>query len=201
MGTYGPAPVVTKDRYDDIERDVIEPLVRGMAQEGAPFKGTLFANMMISHVGEASLLEVNVRFGDPETQVLMNLIDGDLARLLYSAALGKLDTSVVSQSGRHGLCVVLAAAGYPGDVRRGDPIEGIAAAEAVPGVSVYHAGTRREGDRVFTSGGRVLGVTATANRFEDAHALAYAACECIRFDGMQYRRDIGRSAFVSAPSR
>jgi phosphoribosylamine--glycine ligase len=143
------------------------------------------------------LLEVNVRFGDPETQVLMNLIDGDFARVLLSAASGKLDTSTVSISGRHGLCVVLAASGYPGHVRTGDAIRGIDEAESSRGVRVYHAGTRRQGDQVVTSGGRVLGVAATADRFEDAHALAYAACERVRFDGMQYRRDIGRSAFAA----
>jgi phosphoribosylamine--glycine ligase len=197
MGTYGPAPVVTPELASDIERDVIGKIVRGMAADGAPFRGTLFANVMVDSRGAAKLLEINVRFGDPETQVLMNLIEGDLGRLLRSAAEGRLDPSTAAVSSSHAMCVVLAAAGYPAEPRKGDPIHGVEDAEAVEGVQVYHAGTRRDGERLVTAGGRVLGVTATAPDLRRAQAAAYSACERIRFDGMQFRRDIGHHALAT----
>lgn len=201
MGTYGPTPVVTPSLAAAIERDVVGKIVEGMAADGCPFRGTLFANVMVDAAGAARLLEINVRFGDPETQVLMNLVDGDFARVLHSAAAGRLDFDAASVSTRHAMCVVLAAAGYPGVPRQGDAITGIADAEGVEGVRVYHAGTRLDGDRLSTAGGRVLGVTATAGDLARARAAAYAACERIRFDGMQYRRDIGHHAFAARPSR
>jgi phosphoribosylamine--glycine ligase len=201
MGTYGPAPIVTPRLASEIERDVVGKIVQGMASEGAPFRGTLFANVMVDAAGCAKLLEINVRFGDPETQVLMNLLDGDFARLLHSCAQGQLDASAATVSARHAMCVVLAAAGYPGRPRQGDAIAGIVEAEAVAGVRVYHAGTSLEGDRLVTAGGRVLGVTATASDLTSAKLSAYEACERIRFDGMQYRRDIGHHALPPPPNR
>jgi phosphoribosylamine--glycine ligase len=201
MGTYGPAPIVNAALSARIERDVVDKIVQGMASEGTPFRGTLFANVMVDAAGSAKLLEINVRFGDPETQVLMNLVEGDLGRLLHSAARGRLDTEAVAIGSCHAMCVVLAAAGYPGSPRKGDAITGIAQAEAIAGVRVYHAGTRQEGDRLVTAGGRVLGVTASAVDLASAKAAAYAACEQIRFDGMQYRRDIGHHAFGGQSTR
>jgi phosphoribosylamine---glycine ligase len=194
MGAYGPAPLVTPELYTRLERDFVEKIVEGMAADGCPFRGTLFAGLMISGNGEPSLLEINVRFGDPETQVLMNLLDGDLAEVLDLAAQGRLNAGGVPLNGLHALCVVLAAAGYPGSVRTGDVITGSEEAEALDGVHVYHAGTRRVGGDLHTAGGRVLGVTARASTLAAAQQLAYQAASRVRFDGAQMRRDIGARA-------
>jgi phosphoribosylamine---glycine ligase len=199
MGTYAPTPVVTAELLQRIEREVLEPAVLGMARDGVPFRGTLFAGLMVTPAGEPVLLEFNVRFGDPETQVMMDTVDGDLGLALSSAARGRLDPSALKASGRHAVCVVLAAAGYPGTPRSGDPIEGLDQAESVDGVRVYHAGTTLDAGRVVTAGGRVLGVTAVADQLALAHARAYRAVEHIRFDGMQYRRDIAARA-LSRPA-
>jgi phosphoribosylamine---glycine ligase len=190
---------VTPELLGRIERDVLERAVLGMARDGVPFRGTLFAGLMVTPGGEPVLLEFNVRFGDPETQVMMDTVDGDLGLALLSAARGQLDQGALVASGKHAICVVLAAGGYPGTPRLGDPIEGIDQAERLEGVRVYHAGTRLDGGRAVTAGGRVLGVTALADDLVEAHARAYRAVERIRFEGMQYRRDIaaralGRSA-------
>jgi phosphoribosylamine---glycine ligase len=194
MGSYAPAPLVTPELARRIEREIIIPAIAGMAAEGTPFCGALFAGLMISDAGEPVLLEFNVRFGDPETQVLMNVIDGDFAELCAGAAAGHLPESAVSVTARHAVCVVLAASGYPGKPRAGDEIRGLERAEAVPGVRVYHAGTRREGERLVTAGGRVLGVTGFSDTLAEAHALAYRAADVVEFEGKQLRRDIARRA-------
>lgn len=195
MGTYAPAPIVTPELASRIEREVIQPVIDGMRNEGNPFIGTLFAGVMISPSGEAKVLEFNVRFGDPETQVLMGVIAGDLAELLVSAARGQLDPSALTVQPKHAICVVLAAHGYPGKVRTGDVITGIEAAERDPNVRVIHAGTKIDTEgRLVTAGGRVLGVTASGDSLREAARRAYAAVEQIRFDGMQFRRDIGYRA-------
>jgi phosphoribosylamine--glycine ligase len=195
MGTYAPAPIVTAELSAQIERDIIQPVIDGMRKEGHPFIGTLFAGLMISKEGEVKVLEFNVRFGDPETQVLMGVLEGDLAELLVSAARGRLDSSALSIRDEHAICVVLAAHGYPGRVRTGDVIDGIADAEQDPHVRVIHAGTRLDTEgRLVTAGGRVLGVTAHGATLREAADRAYAAVEKIHFDGMQYRRDIGHRA-------
>jgi phosphoribosylamine---glycine ligase len=192
MGTVGPAPIVTPALAARIQHEIVDRTLQGMSADGVPFKGTLFAGLMIQPDGEPVLLEINVRFGDPETQVLMNLVDGDFATLLASAARGKLDPSSVSIAPRAGVCVVLAAAGYPASPRTGDVISGLDAITQ-SNVVVYHAGTRNdEQGRTVTAGGRVLGVVATAATLAEARADAYRACEAIRFEGMQLRRDIGR---------
>jgi phosphoribosylamine---glycine ligase len=191
MGTVGPAPVVDEALKQRIQIEIVDRVLHGMNAEGTPFRGTLFAGLMIQPDGEPVLIEINVRFGDPETQVLMNLVEGDFATLLASAARGKLDDSAVSIAKRAGVCVVLAAAGYPSSPRTGDVISGL---DVVQGsaVRVYHAGTRRdEQGRIVTAGGRVLGVVATAATLSAARADAYRACEAIAFEGIQMRRDIG----------
>jgi phosphoribosylamine--glycine ligase len=149
---------------------------------------------MVTPAGEPYLLEFNVRFGDPETQVLMSILDGDLGAALEGAARGNLDSSALRVSSRHALCVVLAASGYPGTPRSGDPISGLDEAALSAGVAVYHAGTREDAGRIVTSGGRVLGVTGSGETLEDAHARAYGAVARISFPGMQHRRDIGARA-------
>ncbi len=194
MGTYAPAPLVTKELEERIHREIIQPVLDGMRAEGAPFKGTLFAGLMIASNGEAKVLEFNVRFGDPETQVLMAVVGGDLAELLVSAAQGRLDSSCVRRLDQHAICVVIAAHGYPGKVRSGDLIAGLDAAEGVEGTRVIHAGTKLAGGKLLTSGGRVLGVTARGDSLRQAADRAYAAVARVEFDGMQYRRDIGHRA-------
>ncbi|HEX4335957.1 MAG TPA: phosphoribosylamine--glycine ligase [Polyangiaceae bacterium] len=194
MGAYAPAPLVTPAMTARIETDVFQRTVDRMAAEGAPFVGALFAGLMITPDGEPYLLEFNVRFGDPETQVLMNVLDGDLGDALDGAARGRLDRSTLSLSSRHALAVVLAAAGYPGTPRGGDVISGLDAAAALEGVEIYHAGTRRSGNDVLTAGGRVLGVTGRGATLAEAAERAYRAVDRISFPGMQFRRDIGARA-------
>ncbi len=194
MGTYAPAPLVNEALLERIGREVIAPVVAGMRAEGMPFVGTLFAGLMVSPEGEPVVLEYNVRFGDPETQVLARIMDGDIALTLLAAAEGRLEPGLLRKSARHALCVVLAAHGYPGTVRTGDAISGLGKAEALPGVRVLHAGTRSAGDQPLSAGGRVLGVSATGATLRAARDAAYEAAAHITFDGMQLRRDIGHRA-------
>jgi phosphoribosylamine--glycine ligase len=194
MGTYAPAPLVTPALQERIRREIFERALKGMAADGHPFRGVLFAGLMISEQDEISLLEFNVRFGDPETQVLMAVLEGDLAVALAAAARGELRPELLQVSSEHALCVVLAAGGYPEAPRTGDVVSGLAAAAAVPGVQVFHAGTSLRDGQVVTSGGRVLGVTARAATLREAHAHAYQAADSIVFEGRQFRRDIAARA-------
>ena len=194
MGTYAPAPLVTPELQERIGREVFERALVGMTTDGQPFRGALFAGLMITPQGEFSVLEFNVRFGDPETQVLMAVLDGDFAEALAGAARGELRRELLHVSSDHAVCVVLAAGGYPEAPRTGDAIRGLAQAEAVPGVQVFHAGTKLVGGEVVTAGGRVLGVTARAHSLGVAHARAYEAAALIEFEGRQYRRDIAARA-------
>lgn len=193
MGTFGPAPAYTPELSEAVKRSMLEPLVRGMEALGKPFIGTIFAGLMLTPDHGPMLLEVNVRFGDPETEVLMNLLDGDFAELLFTAASGALNAQSVTVREAHGLCVILAAAGYPTAPLKGAPISGLD--QATPsGVCIYHAGTEKVEQQFRVAGGRVLAVTAVASSLATARDNAYAACERIHFEGMQYRRDIGRRA-------
>lgn len=191
MGAYAPATLVWGALADRVEREILRPTVDGMRAEGRPFRGTLFAGLMISPEGDPFLLEHNVRFGDPECEALMAVLDGDLAALCLSVARGKLDPDSVSVSSRHALVVVMAAAGYPASPRRGDPIDGLEQARRMPEVSVHHAGTALLDGRVVTAGGRVLAVTASGATPAEARERAYRAVERLSFDGAHYRRDIG----------
>lgn len=193
MGTYAPAPLVNPALLERVKQEVVLPVLSGMRAEGAPFVGTLFVGLMIAPSGEPSVLEFNVRFGDPETQVLMATLDGDLGRLLYSAARGQLDTAAVQVSDRHALCVVMASAGYPTTPQIGDAISGLEQASA-DGALVFHAGTALRGEQVVTAGGRVLGVTGTGASLQLARDAAYAGVARVAFPGAQYRRDIGHRA-------
>jgi phosphoribosylamine--glycine ligase len=193
MGTYAPAPLVTPQLERQIQEEIINPVVRGMRAEGMPFRGTLFAGLMID-AGVPQLLEINVRFGDPETQSLLNVVEGDWAEVFTAAARGELRGEPLTRTAQHAVCVVLAAHGYPAQVRSGDAITGIDRAAALPGVNVYHAGTAKQGDQIVTKGGRVLGVTAVGNDLRQAQTAAYRAVEQISFSGMQYRKDIGHRA-------
>jgi phosphoribosylamine--glycine ligase len=198
MGAYAPAPLITPELAERVRHEIFDRTLQGMAKEGVPYRGALYAGLMITPQGDPMLIEFNVRFGDPETQVMFAITDGDLADALDSAACGNLDTSALKASSDHALCVVLAAAGYPETPKKGDEISGIQAAEAISGVQVFHAGTALENGRVTSSGGRVLGVTARGSSLAEAHQRAYEAVACIHFDGMQFRRDIGAQALPKA---
>jgi phosphoribosylamine--glycine ligase len=196
MGAYGPTPLVTPLLEKQIAERAIEPMLRALARRGTPFTGSLFAGLMISPEGVPWVLEYNVRFGDPETEVLMELLDGDFAGALMGAAGSALDPTTLARSAKSAIAVVLAAEGYPGTPRTGDVIEGCEDAARLPGVSVLHAGTRREGDHVVTAGGRVLVVTATGDTLGEARDAAYEGVRAIRFRGMQVRRDIASRALA-----
>jgi phosphoribosylamine--glycine ligase len=196
MGTYAPAPLVTGALAERVKREILAPAFAGMRADGMPYRGALFAGLMITSAGDPILLEFNVRFGDPETQVLVMTTGGDFGEAFAAAASGALPGGALAPNGQHAVCVVLAAAGYPDAPKKGDVITGIDAAEARDGVRVFHAGTSLAGGAVVTAGGRVLGVAAGAASLPEAHAHAYAAVERVHFDGMQFRRDIARRALA-----
>jgi phosphoribosylamine--glycine ligase len=199
MGTYGPVSLPDPGLAQYIQTSIFDKVIKGMAAAGTPFKGTLFANLMLVPKGEPALIEINARFGDPETQVLANLLEGDLCELLMRAASAELGSSqgVVISPGKSAVCVVLAAPGYPTSPRLGDVILGLAEAQAMTGVRVYHAGTERVSGQTLTAGGRVLGVTGVGASLAEAHARAYAGASAIQFPGKQLRRDIAARALVS----
>jgi len=190
MGVVSPTPVMSDLDVARAVREVLEPTARGLVAEGRPFRGLLYAGLMLTPRGPRAL-EFNCRFGDPETQALLARLDDDFGAILHAIATGR-PVERVRFSPRAAVCVVMAAAGYPGSYATGTPIEGLDAAARIEGVTVFHAGTRREGDLVVTAGGRVLGVTATGDGVDEARARAYRAVETIRFAGAHFRRDIGR---------
>lgn len=195
MGVFAPSPHVSAELLERIEREILRPTIDGMRSEGHSMRGVLFAGLMITPSGDPMLLEHNVRFGDPECEALMSLLDGDVAELCDSVARGTLDPkSVCVATNRHAVVVVMAAAGYPNSPRSGDVIHGIDRAASRPHVAVYHAGTREVGADVVTAGGRVLAVVATGGSILEARGRAYEAVADISFAGGFYRRDIGVSA-------
>jgi phosphoribosylamine--glycine ligase len=194
MGAYAPAVLVDAERGRWIAERVIGRAISGMAEDGHPFRGTLYAGLMVPEAGDPVVIEFNVRFGDPEAQVLVNVLDGDFAAALLGAAQGALDPKSLSVSSGASLCVVLAAGGYPGAPATGEVIDGVERAGEREGVVVYQAGTRLAGESLVTAGGRVLGVTGNGASLDDARARAYAAVREIRFAGMQVRKDIGARA-------
>lgn len=198
MGAYSPAPVVTPEVHARVMREVIQPTLNGLAQEGAPYTGFLYAGLMIDKAGGIKVLEFNCRLGDPETQPIMMRLKTDLLDLLDAALAGRLDSAHAEWDRRCALGVVLAAAGYPEAPRAGDEITGLPAKE-MEDVHVFHAGTAERDGKVLASGGRVLCVTALGDTVRIAQKRAFEACEQIHFDGMQYRRDIGYRAI--APKR
>ena len=192
MGAYSPAPVVDDAVHDRIMREVIEPTLRGMVSEGNPYRGFLYAGLMIAPDGSPKVIEFNCRFGDPETQPIMMRLQSDLVALCNAAMDGELAATDAQWDARAALGVVLAAGGYPGDYDTGLPIEGLDAAEAQDANSkIFHAGTALRDGSIVTSGGRVLCVTALGRDIREARQRCYAALESVRFAGMQYRSDIG----------
>ena len=198
MGAYSPTPVITEDVMKAVERDVLVPIVDGLVRDGINYKGVLYAGLMMTAAGPR-VLEFNCRFGDPETQPLMMRLRTDLAEVMLAVCDGKLDEVTLDWDPRPAVCVVAASKGYPGKYPTGLPITGIEKADAMAGVKVFQGGTRREGGRVVTDGGRVLGVTALGDTVAAARNRAYAAMELIHFDGMHYRRDIGHQALRLQP--
>ncbi|QEM80725.1 phosphoribosylamine--glycine ligase [Halomonas binhaiensis] len=193
MGAYSPAPVVTSDVYQRIMDEVIEPTVRGMASEGHPYTGFLYAGLMITPDGQPKVIEYNCRFGDPETQPIMLRLESDLAELCQAGARGQLAGRDCHWSSQPAIGVVMAAQGYPGSYRKGDAIHGIEAAEAL-GCKVFHAGTMYQNGQLVTSGGRVLCVTALGDDVAKARELAYRGVEAISFEGAFCRGDIAHRA-------
>jgi phosphoribosylamine--glycine ligase len=190
MGAYCDNRILSNAQTGQIIDTVMEPTVRTMRAEGNPFTGFLYAGLMMTERG-AKVLEFNVRMGDPETQPLMHRVRSDFAEVLMAGACGELRGVRLEWAAEPSVCIVLAAAGYPGKVRLGDEISGIKQAEAT-GATVFHAGTKMDGGALRTSGGRVLGVTSSGEDLAAAIARSYEASSKIRFDGMQYRSDIGR---------
>ncbi len=192
MGAYSPAPVVTPDIHDRIMKEVIEPTVKGMAAEGNPYTGFLYAGLMIMPDGTPKVIEYNVRFGDPETQPIMVRLQSDLTGLCLAAIDKKLDTVSADWDPRAAMGVVMAAGGYPGHYEKGKPIQGLD--KSVADVEVFHAGTCLKDGQILTSGGRVLCVTALGSTVSEAQQKAYARARQISWDGAFYRSDIGYRA-------
>ncbi|MFC2991239.1 phosphoribosylamine--glycine ligase [Halomonas tibetensis] len=195
MGAYSPAPVVTDEVHDRIMDRVILPTVRGMAEEGHPYTGFLYAGLMIDAEGNPRVIEYNCRFGDPETQPIMLRLASDLAELCLAGATGKLAGKTCDWDPRAAVGVVLAAGGYPGSYRKHDPIEGIEAAEAT-GCKVFHAGTADQDGQLVTAGGRVLCVTALGEGVSAATEQAYRGVDAIHWEGVLCRRDIAYRAIA-----
>jgi phosphoribosylamine---glycine ligase len=189
MGAYAPAPVVTPEVVDTVMTKIVAPTVAGMAAEGNPFRGVLFAGLMITATGPR-LIEFNVRFGDPECQVLMSRLKSDLVPLLCASADGNLESADVEWFDAAVVVVVMAAKGYPGTPLKGTEIRNLAAADEVPEAVVFHAGTRADGDRILADGGRVLGVTARGRTVMEARERAYQAVDLIDWPEGFCRRDI-----------
>lgn len=190
MGAFAPPPDVDQRMIDELTAKLIQPAVNGMAAQGHPYVGVLYAGIMLTSKG-ARLLEFNCRFGDPEAQVILPMLDGDLAEIMLACIQGRLEPGMVKSHPGAGATVIMAAPGYPGKYPRGLAISGVDQASTREGVQVFHAGTRRQHGLLVTDGGRVLSVTATGPDLASALSRAYAAVGDIHFEGAHYRRDIG----------
>lgn len=191
MGAYSPAPVVTPDIHEKIMNRIMLPAVKGMAKRGIPYKGVLYAGIMIKD-GEPYVLEFNCRFGDPEAQPILVRMQGDLLPVIQAVIKGRLSKVKISWSDNVAVCVVAASSGYPSVFEREKQIEGLASVSEIPDVTVFHAGTKKGNGKVLTSGGRVLGVTALGTDLEQAVNKAYKAINQIHFEGIYYRKDIAQ---------
>lgn len=193
MGAYSPAPVVSDDLAVRIEQEILIPTIHAMRVERKPFKGVLYAGLMVTKVGP-QVLEYNVRFGDPEAQPLLVRMKGDLVPVLLAVAKGKLEESALDWDENAAVCVVMASGGYPGSYQKGKEITGLEKASRMEDVTVFHAGTATRNGKVVTNGGRVLGVTALGSDIKSAIRRAYEAVGVIQFEGAHFRRDIGVKA-------
>jgi phosphoribosylamine---glycine ligase len=197
MGAFAPSPLLDAQMQARVIREIIEPVIAGMASEGCPFRGFLYAGLMLTPAGP-KVIEFNVRLGDPEAQVILPLLEGPLASVLAAAAAGELGDSTCPTRRERLVGVVLASRGYPEAVESGQPITGVDEAERIPNVTVCHAGTASKDGVLVAAGGRVLTVVGRGTGFRDAIASAYDGVSRIHFDGMQFRRDIGRKALAHA---
>jgi phosphoribosylamine---glycine ligase len=198
MGAYSPTPVVEEQRMRWIEEHVLVPTVHAMKRARTPFRGVLYAGLMITRQGP-KVLEYNVRFGDPECQPILMRLKGDLVQVLEATVDGRLEElDGLQWDPRPAVCVVMASEGYPGDYQKDHPIRGLEQAAELPDVKVFHAGTREDNGRIVTAGGRVLGVTAVGDSIAQAKLQAYTAVKCIRWSGAWCRKDIADKA-ISAP--
>jgi len=193
MGAYSPAPVVTEELMNQITREILVPVVDGMNRNDTPYKGVLYAGIMIT-AGGPRVLEFNVRFGDPETQPILMRLKSDLLEVCLAVCDGTLEDVTLKWDPRPAVCVVMAAGGYPGDYEKGKKIIGLDAVERLDDVMVFHAGTKSHNGDIVTNGGRVLGVTAMGKGIAEAKAAAYRAVDMIEFDGAYCRRDIADKA-------
>lgn len=193
MGAYSPTPFLSPLQLSEVENKILSPWLEGCAEEGIDFRGILYPGLMLTKAGP-KVLEFNARFGDPETQVYVTRLENDLIELLDASASGRLDKCHLKWRESYAVCVVMASGGYPGSYQKGKRIDGLAEAQSLPNVKVFHAGTSRVGDQFVTSGGRVLGVTAWAEDLANARQTAYAAVDAIRFEGSHFRRDIAAQA-------
>ena len=205
MGAFSPSPLMTADLQRTVERTIVQPVLRGMASEGHPFRGFLYCGLMLTADGP-KVIEFNVRFGDPEAQVVLPLLTEPLSQLLRLEGDGfsrrRASADAKASALQTSVGVVLAAHGYPGDVRTGDVISGLDdVARDCPDVQLFYAGVKQQGHDLVTAGGRVMTVMATAPSYEIAIARVYEAASKIRFDGMQYRRDIGKKALTEVQKK
>jgi len=195
MGAYSPAPVVTEDMMDKITREILVPVVDGMNRNGTPYRGILYAGLMITSAGPR-VLEFNVRFGDPETQPILMRLKSDLLEVCLAVCDRKLDQVTLRWDQRPAVCVVMASGGYPAAYEKGKKIAGLREAEQLGNVVVFHAGTKKQNGDIVTNGGRVLGVTALGDGIAQAKERAYQAVDRIKFEGAYYRRDIADKAIT-----
>ena len=193
MGAYSPAPLVNEALRKKIEERIIAPILRTMKEEGHPYTGFLYAGLMISQ-GEPYVLEFNCRLGDPEAQAILPRIENDFLEMVEKALTGKLRDYELKESSKACVCVVMASKGYPGSYEKGHIITGLEKVKDIKDVIVFHAGTKKEGDKFLTNGGRVLGITALGETIPEAIERAYKAVELIHFEGAHYRKDIGKKA-------
>jgi len=195
MGAYSPAPFFTEIMRKKVHDKIMLPMVLAMQKEGRPFKGILYAGLMLTKTG-SQILEFNVRFGDPETQPLLVRMDSDIIPIFEACIDGTLDQCFLQWKNESSVCVVMAAKGYPGPYEKGKPISGLQYANSLPGVEVFHAGTKTQDGEVLTQGGRVLGVTAIGENTGAAISKAYEAVNKIKWQGIHYRKDIGHRSSV-----
>jgi len=195
MGAYSPTPVITDAVLQQVERDVFVPMLDGLARDGIEYRGVLYAGLMLT-INGPKVLEFNCRFGDPETQPLLMRLQSDLLEVMLAVAQNKLDTIELKWDRRAAVSVVASSKGYPGSYESGVPIEGLALADAMKDVKVFHSGTTQRGDHIVTDGGRVLAVTALGDTIAAACDRAYEAMGKIHFEGMHFRRDIGHQGIA-----
>jgi phosphoribosylamine--glycine ligase len=194
MGTYSPTPFLNDAQLNEVSRKVLEPFMHGCVAEGIDFRGLLYPGIMLTKEGP-KILEFNARFGDPETQVYLTRLENDLVELLDASVNGTLAQHELKWKPAASVCVIMASGGYPGNYPKGKIITGLEVANALPNTKVFHAGTAMKEGQIVTSGGRVLGVTALGKDLKAAQAAAYAAVECIQFEGAHFRHDIAAKAF------